>query len=57
MLLSWGLESHLITFENLINFLTVIKDQKGLSIGARHITVSTSGLSPKIYEFADLSAS
>jgi 23S rRNA (adenine2503-C2)-methyltransferase len=41
-------------FENLINFLTVIKDQKGLSIGARHITVSTSGLSPKIYEFADL---
>ena len=41
-------------FENLINFLTVIKDQKGLSIGARHITVSTSGLSPKIYEFADM---
>ena len=34
-------------FDNLINFLTVIKNQKGLSIGARHITVSTSGLSPK----------
>ncbi|WP_428909574.1 23S rRNA (adenine(2503)-C(2))-methyltransferase RlmN [Niallia sp. Krafla_26] len=41
-------------FENLIKFLTVINDQKGLAIGARHITVSTSGLSPKIYEFADL---
>ncbi|SEM52720.1 23S rRNA m(2)A-2503 methyltransferase [Mesobacillus persicus] len=41
-------------FENLIDFLQVIKDQKGLSIGARHITVSTSGLSNKIYEFADL---
>jgi 23S rRNA (adenine2503-C2)-methyltransferase len=41
-------------FENLIDFLQVIKDQKGLAIGARHITVSTSGLSNKIYEFADL---
>ena len=41
-------------FDNLLKFLTVIKDQKGLAIGARHITVSTSGLSPKIYEFADL---
>lgn len=41
-------------FANLINFLNVVKDQKGLAIGARHITVSTSGLSHKIYEFADL---
>ncbi|MCD8501961.1 MAG: 23S rRNA (adenine(2503)-C(2))-methyltransferase RlmN [Bacillaceae bacterium] len=41
-------------FENLVTFLEVIKDQKGLAIGARHITVSTSGLVGKIYEFADL---
>ncbi len=41
-------------FDNLIKFLTVINDQKGLAIGARHITVSTSGLVPKIYEFADI---
>ncbi|MEX1029670.1 MAG: 23S rRNA (adenine(2503)-C(2))-methyltransferase RlmN [Paenibacillaceae bacterium] len=41
-------------FVNLINFLRVIKDQKGLDIGARHITVSTSGLDDKIMEFADL---
>src|SRR5690554_1778781 len=27
-------------FINLINFLRIIKDQKGLNIGARHITVS-----------------
>jgi 23S rRNA (adenine2503-C2)-methyltransferase len=40
-------------FENLVNFLLVIKDHKGLAIGARHITVSTSGLADKIYEFAD----
>ena len=29
-------------------------DHKGLAIGARHITVSTSGLANKIYEFADI---
>ncbi|HEY0828658.1 MAG TPA: 23S rRNA (adenine(2503)-C(2))-methyltransferase RlmN [Bacilli bacterium] len=41
-------------FKNLVDFLLIIKEQKGLAIGARHITVSTSGLSDKIYEFADL---
>lgn len=40
-------------YDNLMNFLRVVNDQKGLSIGARHITVSTSGIVPKIYEFAD----
>ncbi|HLS24158.1 MAG TPA: 23S rRNA (adenine(2503)-C(2))-methyltransferase RlmN [Pseudogracilibacillus sp.] len=41
-------------FNNVVRFLTIVNDQKGLSIGARHITVSTSGLAHKIYEFADL---
>ena len=41
-------------YKNLINFLNIINDAKGLQIGARHITVSTSGLVPKIKEFADL---
>ncbi|MFZ3591206.1 23S rRNA (adenine(2503)-C(2))-methyltransferase RlmN [Bacillus sp. DJP31] len=40
-------------YENLLDFLRVLIDQKGLAIGARHITVSTSGLVDKIYEFAD----
>jgi 23S rRNA (adenine2503-C2)-methyltransferase len=40
-------------YKNLVDFLLVIKDQKGLDIAARHITVSTSGLADKIYEFAD----
>ncbi|WP_336822162.1 23S rRNA (adenine(2503)-C(2))-methyltransferase RlmN [Sporosarcina sp. USHLN248] len=40
-------------YTNLMNFLRVVNDQKGLSIGARHITVSTSGLTPKIREFAE----
>jgi 23S rRNA (adenine2503-C2)-methyltransferase len=41
-------------FENMVNFIEVIKDQKGLELAPKNITVSTSGLSEKIYEFADL---
>ncbi|HHZ11192.1 MAG TPA: 23S rRNA (adenine(2503)-C(2))-methyltransferase RlmN [Acholeplasmataceae bacterium] len=41
-------------FENVIEFIRVINDDKGLEIGARHITVSTCGIVPRIYEFADL---
>ncbi|ALS37428.1 MULTISPECIES: 23S rRNA (adenine(2503)-C(2))-methyltransferase RlmN [Enterococcus] len=40
-------------YDNLMNFLHTINDPKGLAIGARHITVSTSGLVPKIKEFAN----
>lgn len=40
-------------FKNLMSFLHVMNDENGLNIGARHITVSTSGLAHKIYEFAD----
>lgn len=40
-------------YDNLMDFLHVINDAKGLAIGARHITVSTSGLVPKINEFAE----
>lgn len=39
-------------YDNLLEFLHVINDAKGLAIGARHITVSTSGLAHKIYDFA-----
>lgn len=39
-------------YRNLIKFLTVVNDPKGLAIGARHITVSTSGLVPQIKAFA-----
>jgi len=37
----------------LMNFLRTVNDQKGLAIGARHITVSTSGLAKKIMDFAE----
>jgi len=41
-------------YDNVINFIKVINHAKGLSIGARHITVSTCGLVPKINEFSNL---
>lgn len=40
-------------YDNVMNFLHVINDDKGMAIGARHITVSTSGLVPKIRKFAE----
>ena len=40
-------------YDNVINFLKIINHPLGLEIGARHITVSTCGLVPKIYEYAD----
>ncbi|MFF2794504.1 23S rRNA (adenine(2503)-C(2))-methyltransferase RlmN [Lysinibacillus xylanilyticus] len=40
-------------YDAMMNFLKVINHEKGLNIGARHITVSTSGIVPKIYEFAN----
>ncbi|MGN1379525.1 MAG: 23S rRNA (adenine(2503)-C(2))-methyltransferase RlmN [Bacilli bacterium] len=41
-------------YDNIINFIKIINDPKALNIGARHITVSTCGVVPKIIEFASL---
>lgn len=38
-------------YDNVMQFIKIINDSKGLEIGARHITVSTCGLVPKINEF------
>lgn len=40
-------------YKNVTNFIKVVNHPKGLSIGSRHITLSTSGIVPKILEFAD----
>ncbi|RFU63328.1 23S rRNA (adenine(2503)-C(2))-methyltransferase RlmN [Peribacillus glennii] len=40
-------------YDEMMSFLKNINHEKGLNIGARHITVSTSGIIPKIYKFAD----
>ena len=41
-------------FDNLVNFIENANNPKGLNIGSRHITVSTCGIVPKIYEFSHL---
>ncbi|GAK10867.1 23S rRNA (adenine(2503)-C(2))-methyltransferase RlmN [Geomicrobium sp. JSM 1781026] len=40
-------------YDHLMGFLRTVNHDEGLNIGARHITVSTSGMVPKIYKFAD----
>ncbi|PLR97331.1 23S rRNA (adenine(2503)-C(2))-methyltransferase RlmN [Bacillus sp. T33-2] len=40
-------------YDEMLKFLKIVNHDKGLNIGARHITVSTSGIIPKIYKFAD----
>lgn len=40
-------------YENVVKFLEVVSAEYGLNIGQRHITLSTCGIIPKIYELAD----
>lgn len=40
-------------FEALCRMIEMISDDKGLNISRRNITVSTCGIVPRIYEFAD----
>ncbi|MBQ8132002.1 MAG: 23S rRNA (adenine(2503)-C(2))-methyltransferase RlmN [Bacilli bacterium] len=39
-------------YDNVMKFFTILNDPFGLAIGARHLTVSTCGVVPKIKEFA-----
>lgn len=39
-------------YENIMDFIRIINSPQGIAIGARHITVSTSGIVPKILEYA-----
>lgn len=38
-------------YHNVMDFISIINEPKGIDLGARHITVSTSGIVPKILEF------
>lgn len=40
-------------YDNVMDFIRIANDQAGLSIGARHITVSTCGLADGIKKYAD----
>lgn len=41
-------------YDNIIKFVKIINNSYGLAIGARHITISTCGIIPKIKEFMTL---
>ena len=47
-----GIGEPLDNYDNVVKAIRIINDQKGLSIGARHISISTSGLVPNIYRLA-----
>ena len=47
-----GIGEPLDNYDNVINAIRIMNNPKGLNIGARHISVSTSGLVPRIYDLA-----
>ena len=40
-------------YDNVMNFIDILNTGKGIDLGARHITVSTCGIVPKIKEFTE----
>lgn len=40
-------------YDNVMDFIDIITEQVGLAIAARHVTISTCGITPKIKEYAN----
>jgi len=40
-------------YDEMMDFIRIVNSDESFNIGARHITVSTSGIVPKIYDFAN----
>lgn len=49
-----GMGEPLDNFDNVLRFLKLVSSEQTLNIGMRHITLSTCGIVPKIYELADM---
>lgn len=49
-----GMGEPLDNFDNVVKFLRLVSDENGLNIGMRHISLSTSGIVPRIYDLLDL---
>ena len=49
-----GMGEPLDNFDNVVRFLRLVSSEKGMNIGMRHISLSTCGVVPKIYELAEL---
>lgn len=48
-----GMGEPLDNFENVMKFLELVSDENGLNIGMRHISLSTSGIVPNIYQLLE----
>ena len=48
-----GIGEPLDNYDNVMDFIKIINDPKGIAIGARHITLSTCGIVPKIKDLMD----
>lgn len=49
-----GMGEPLDNYDNVVRFLKLVTSKEGLNIGMRHISVSTCGITDKIYKLADL---
>lgn len=47
-----GMGEPFLAYNQVIGAIDILNDKEYFNIGARHITVSTSGIVPKIYEYA-----
>ncbi|MBR5272967.1 MAG: 23S rRNA (adenine(2503)-C(2))-methyltransferase RlmN [Clostridia bacterium] len=48
-----GMGEPLDNYDNVMRFLNLVSDENGVNIGLRHISLSTCGIVPKIYELAN----
>lgn len=48
-----GMGEPLVNFDNVMETVAILKDQKKFEIGARHITISTSGIVPRIKDLQE----
>ena len=48
-----GIGEPLDNFDNVMKAIKLLNNPKGINMGARHISISTSGLVPNIYKLAD----
>lgn len=48
-----GMGEPFANYDNLMSAINILNAPWGIGLGARHMTVSTSGLAPRIREFAD----
>lgn len=52
-----GIGEPLDNFDNVVKFLSLVRDEEGLNISSRRISLSTCGIVDKIYKLADMDLS